>query len=85
MGGQRPLCRHRAGTSVSGALERHEKGIARLLDFVASVPVELPSQQCMVARQRGPVGLSGLLPQGGGSLDIGEQEGDGAGWGSVKR
>ncbi len=79
--GQRPLRRHRARQRIPRAGEGHQEGIARFFRLVPPVPAERAPQQPVVRRQRLFEGIAVLLPQGGRALDVGEEEGDGAGGG----
>jgi hypothetical protein len=63
---------------VLGPLEGDEEGVALGVDLLASVLFEGRSQEPVMVGTRFAVTLAQLLEQASRSLDVGEEEGDGA-------
>ena len=76
---QAALCIERGVERIAGRVERGAKGIADDLEDMAVVRLDRFMQNRMMAREEGGQFGRILLRQRGAALDVGEEEGDGAG------
>ena len=77
--GERALSARCGGDCVSCAGERDEERIALGVDLGAAVIGECLPEHLAMARQSLRIGIAELLQQPRRPLDVGEEEGDGAG------
>ena len=80
MAGNRPLGGHRGGQPVTGAGKRDELAVAAGVDLRASVLGRDSPQQPPVVVEHLAVAVAELSDEAGRSLQVGEHEGDSAGW-----
>jgi hypothetical protein len=76
---KRTLDRDRRRHRIRSTPEGHEERVTLSVDLLASMRGErLPNQPLLLGQQLAVAGAFELLEQAGGTLDVGEQEGDSA-------
>ncbi|HEY2937173.1 MAG TPA: hypothetical protein VGJ25_11280 [Gaiellaceae bacterium] len=76
---EQPLRLDGGGRSIPGTCERDEEGVALRVDLDAAVRRERVPEQVAMPRKRVGVGVAELAEKSRRALDVGEQQGDGAG------